>query len=477
MLLEEKIIDESMQGQPVLLATDNAEVKRKLYLESYGCAMNFADSEVVAAILLKTGFATTSDVTAADVIFMNTCAIRDNAETRVRTRLQDLKKLKKKNPSLIVGVLGCMAERLKSKLLEEELLVDIVVGPDAYRDLPNLIEQVDSGQRAVNVLLSREETYADISPVRLSSNGVTAFVSITRGCDNMCAFCVVPFTRGRERSRDPESIVNEARSLFESGYREVTLLGQNVDSYQWTGGGLKKDNLTQEELKGATSFAQLLEKVALIHPLLRVRFSTSHPKDMTDEVLYMIAKYENICNYIHLPVQSGNSRMLESMNRGYTREWYMERINKIREIIPDCGISTDTISGFCGETEEEHQDTISLMNWVTFDFAYMFKYSERPGTLAARKMKDDVSEVIKQNRLAEIVALQQKLSEIKTKAGVGNIHKVLIENTSKKSKEFFSGRNPQNTTVVFPKENYSIGEYVNVLATSCTSATLIGKVI
>lgn len=477
MLLEEKKIDESMQGQAVLMPTENAEVKRKLYLESYGCAMNFADSEVVASILLKTGFATTSDVADADVIFMNTCAIRDNAETRVRTRLQDLKKLKKKNPSLVIGVLGCMAERLKSKLLEEEKLVDIVVGPDAYRDLPNLIEQVDSGQRAVNVLLSRDETYADISPVRLSSNGVTAFVSITRGCDNMCAFCVVPFTRGRERSRDPESIVNEAQDLFERGYREVTLLGQNVDSYLWTGGGLKKDNPTEEELKNSTSFAQLLEKVALINPLLRVRFSTSHPKDMTDDVLYTIAKYDNICNYIHLPVQSGNSDLLDSMNRGYTREWYKERILKIREIIPDCGISTDTISGFCGETDAAHQDTISLMEWVVFDFAYMFKYSERPGTLAARKMKDDISEEIKQNRLAEIVALQQKLSEIKTKAGVGKIHHVLIENTSKKSKAHFSGRNPQNTTVVFPKENYSIGDYVNVLATSCTSATLIGSVV
>ncbi|MBK9478223.1 MAG: tRNA (N6-isopentenyl adenosine(37)-C2)-methylthiotransferase MiaB [Bacteroidetes bacterium] len=477
MLTEEKIIDESKQGQPVLLDTNHAEVKRKLYLESYGCAMNFADSEVVASILVKDGFATTNVIADADVIFMNTCAIRDNAETRVRTRLQDLKKLKKQNPSLVIGILGCMAERLKSKLLEEEKLVDIVVGPDAYRDLPNLIEQVDSGQRAVNVLLSREETYADISPVRLSSNGVTAFVSITRGCDNMCAFCVVPFTRGRERSRDPESIVLEATDLFEKGYREVTLLGQNVDSYLWTGGGLKKDNPTKEELLNSTSFAQLLEKVALINPLLRVRFSTSHPKDMTDEVLHMIAKYENICNYIHLPVQSGNSAMLHQMNRGYTREWYKERITKIRELIPDCGISTDTISGFCGETDEQHADTISLMEWVVFDFAYMFKYSERPGTLAARKMKDDISEEVKQQRLAEIVALQQRLSEIKTKAGVGKTHKVLIEALSKKSKEHFSGRNQQNTTVVFPKENYSIGDYVNVLATDCTSATLIGHVV
>ena len=473
----DKTIDEGRQGEAVMLETSFPEVKRKLFLESYGCAMNFADSEVVASILLKKGFSTTSDVTEADVIFMNTCAIRDNAETRVRTRLQDLKKLKKQNPSLVIGVLGCMAERLKSKLLEEEKLVDIVVGPDAYRDLPNLIEQVDAGQRAVNVLLSREETYADISPVRLSSNGVTAFVSITRGCDNMCAFCVVPFTRGRERSRDPESIVNEAKDLFERGYREVTLLGQNVDSYLWTGGGLKKDNPTKDELAHSTDFAHLLEKVAQIDPLLRVRFSTSHPKDMTDEVLHMIAKYPNICNYIHLPVQSGNSRMLDIMNRGYTREWYMGRIEKIREIIPDCGISTDTISGFCSETEEEHKDTLSLMEWVGVDFAYMFKYSERPGTLAARKMKDDISEDEKQRRLAEIVALQQKLSEQKTKAGVGKVHEVLIEGTSKKSKEHFYGRNQQNTTVVFPKGNLQVGTYVNVLATTCTPATLIGEVI
>ncbi len=477
MLTEEKTIDESKQGQAILLETPDSEVKRKLYIESYGCAMNFADSEVVASILLNKGFATTVDVQEADVIFMNTCAIRDNAETRVRTRLQDLKKLKKKNPSLVIGILGCMAERLKSKLLEEEQLVDIVVGPDAYRDLPNLIEQVDSGQRAVNVLLSREETYADISPVRLSSNGVTAFVSITRGCDNMCAFCVVPFTRGRERSRDPESIVHEAQDLFERGYREVTLLGQNVDSYLWTGGGLKKDKLSKEELESSVSFAQLLEKVALISPLLRVRFSTSHPKDMTDEVLYMIAKYDNICNYIHLPVQSGNSRMLDIMNRGYTSEWYMERIKKIREVIPDCGISTDTISGFCSETIDEHNDTISLMQWVGFDFAYMFKYSERPGTLAARKMKDDVDEVEKQRRLAEIVALQQKLSEVKTRAGVGKIHQVLIEGTSKKSKSHFFGRNQQNTTIVFPKNDLKVGDYVQVLATTCTPATLIGEVV
>ena len=477
MLMQDKTIDESKQGEALHLPIENQVANRKLYLESYGCAMNFADSEVVASILAKNGFATTSQPDEADVIFMNTCAIRDNAETRVRTRLQDIKKLKKQNPGLIIGILGCMAERLKSKLLEEEQLVDIVVGPDAYRDLPNLIEQVDSGKRAVNVLLSREETYADISPIRLSSNGVTAFVSITRGCDNMCAFCVVPFTRGRERSRDPESIVNEARDLFERGFREVTLLGQNVDSYLWTGGGLKKDNPTQSELENSTSFSQLLVKVAQISPLLRVRFSTSHPKDMTDDVLHAIAAHENICKYIHLPVQSGNSRMLEIMNRGYNREWYKERIMKIREIIPDCGISTDTISGFCTETEAEHQDTLSLMEWVGFDFAYMFKYSERPGTLAARKMNDDIGEDIKQRRLAEIVALQQKLSEIKTNAGLGKIHKVLIESTSKKSKEHYSGRNSQNTTVVFPKGEYKIGEYVNVLATSCTPATLIGEVL
>jgi tRNA-2-methylthio-N6-dimethylallyladenosine synthase len=474
---ENKIIDESKQGEALLIEKPINPNGKKLFLESYGCAMNFSDSEIVASILKDKGFTTTQDFTEADVIFVNTCAIREGAEQRVRKRLTDFKKSKKNNPDLIVGVLGCMAERLKSQFLEEEKLVDIVVGPDAYRSLPELIEVAESGQKAVNVLLSKEETYADIAPVRLDSNGVTAFISITRGCDNMCAFCVVPFTRGRERSRAPETIVKEAQDLFDNGYREVTLLGQNVDSYLWTGGGLKKEIISEEELKNATSFAQLLEKVALVNPDLRVRFSTSHPKDMNDDVLYMINKYENICNYIHLPVQSGNSRILEMMNRGYTREWYMERINAIRRIVPDCAISTDSITGFCSETEEEHKDTLSLMEWVKYDFAYMFAYSERPKTLAERKYKDDVSEDVKKRRLQEIVDLQQQHSGERTRAGIGKVHRVLAEKVSKKSDEQLSGRNSQNTTVVFPRGNFKPGDYVNVLATESTSATLIGVVV
>jgi tRNA-2-methylthio-N6-dimethylallyladenosine synthase len=463
-LESDHIILEKRQGEAVVLKKKD-QGGRKLFLESYGCAMNFADSEIIASILSDNGFITTTDFTEADVIFLNTCAIRENAELRVRKRLHDFKKTKKKNPALIVGVLGCMAERLKATLLEEEKLVDLVVGPDAYRDLPGLIEKVEGGQKAVNVLLSRDETYADITPVRLSSNGVSAFISITRGCDNMCSFCVVPFTRGRERSRDPQTIVNEAKDLFDNGYREVTLLGQNVDSYHWAVEGSE------------TSFARLLEKVALVHPDLRVRFSTSHPKDMKDDVLYTIAKYENICKYVHLPVQSGNSRILEMMNRGYTREWYKKRIEAIRSIIPDCSISTDIISGFCSETEEEHQETVSLMEWVGYDFAYMFKYSERPKTLAQRKYPDDIPEEVKSRRLAEIVELQQKLSGIKTREGLNKVHKVLVEGVSKKSSEQLYGRNSQNLVVVFPKENFKVGDYVNVLATSCTSATLIGKAV
>jgi len=474
---ENKVIDESKQGEALMIEKPSQPNGKKLFLESYGCAMNFSDSEIVASILKEKGFSTTNDFNEADVIFVNTCAIREGAEQRVRKRLTDFKKSKKNNPDLIIGVLGCMAERLKSKFLEEEKLVDIVVGPDAYRSLPELIETAETGQKAVNVLLSKEETYADIAPVRLGSNGVTAFISITRGCDNMCAFCVVPFTRGRERSRDPETIVQEAKDLFEQGYREVTLLGQNVDSYLWTGGGLKKENPTAEEISNATTFAQLLEKVALVNPDLRVRFSTSHPKDMGDDVLHMIAKHENICNYIHLPVQSGNSRILEMMNRGYTREWYIDRINAIRRIIPDCAISTDTITGFCSETEEEHKDTMSLMEFVKYDFAYMFAYSERPKTLAERKYKDDVHEDVKKKRLQEIVDLQLKHSAEKTKEGVGKVHRVLVEGTSKKSKEELFGRNSQSLVVVFPKENYKPGDYVNVLAESCTGGTLIGKVV
>lgn len=482
--MEEKVIDESRQGEALMIADntegkpfDNAQGKRKLYLESYGCQMNFSDSEIVASILKNDGFSTTKDFTEADVIFVNTCAIREGAEQRVRNRLNEFKQAKRKKPDMIVGVLGCMAERLKEQFLDQEKIVDIVVGPDAYRDLPNLISKVEGGQKAVNVILSKEETYADITPVRLDSNGVSAFISIMRGCDNMCSFCVVPFTRGRERSRDPESIVNEARDLFERGYREITLLGQNVDSYIYAGGGLKKEILTDEQRASATSFAQLLEMVAQIHPDLRIRYSTSNPRDMTDEVLHVMAKYENICKYIHLPVQSGSTRVLDVMNRGYTREQYMDRIHAIKRIMPDCAISSDIITGFCTETEEEHAETLSLMEWVEYDFSYMFAYSERPNTLAQRKFADDIPEEVKKRRLAEVIALQQKLSEKKTKAQVGKVHRVLIEHESKKSKDNWMGRNSQNMVVVFPKGNYKPGEYVNVLAERCTATTLIGKTI
>ena len=367
-----------------------------------------------------------------------------------------------------------MAERLKSKLLEEEKLVDMVVGPDAYRTLPQLIQLAEEGQKSVNVLLSREETYADINPVRLGSNGINAFISIMRGCDNMCSFCVVPFTRGRERSRDPESIVREAQLLYDQGYKEVTLLGQNVDSYFWAGNDITKENV-QEGMQ-TTNFANLLEMVAKVGPELRVRFSTSHPKDMTDEALKTMAKYENICNYVHLPVQSGNSRILNIMNRGYTREWYMERIKAIRNIIPDCGISSDIISGFCSETEEEHYDTKSMMEWAEFDFSYMFKYSERPGTLAERKFADDVPEETKGRRLQEIVDLQQKLSYQSNLKDIGKTFKVLAESVSKRSKEHLSGRNSQNKVVIFPKGEFNPGDYVQVQITSCTPATLIGSI-
>lgn len=476
MNLEEKIIDETIQGKPLMVESKVVNGK-KLFLESYGCAMNFSDSEIVASILIKDGYTTTENYEEADIIFVNTCAIRENAEQKVRNRLNDFKRVKQKNPKTLVGVLGCMAERLKSQFLEQEKLVDIVVGPDSYRDLPNLIEEAEDGHKAINVILSKEETYADLTPVRLGTNGVTALISIMRGCDNMCSFCVVPFTRGRERSRDPESIVAEAKDLFERGYKEVTLLGQNVDSYLYSGGGLKKELLTEEQKRLATNFAQLLERVALVSPELRIRFSTSHPKDMTDEVLETMAKYENICKYVHLPVQSGNSKILEAMNRGYTREWYLNRIDAINRILPGCGISTDIITGFCGETEEDHADTLSLLKQVQYDYAFLFMYSERPKTLAERKYKDDVPEEIKSRRQSEIVAIQRENSAIKTKAGVGKIHKVLIEGFSKKSDEMFMGRNTQNTVVVFPKENYKKGEYVNVLVTSCTASTLIGHAV
>ena len=439
---------------------------KKLYSESYGCQMNFADSEVVASILRTNGYSTTANLEEADLVLLNTCAIRDNAEQKVRHRLSALNKNKKANPSLKIGVLGCMAERLKTKFLEEEKMVDLVVGPDAYRDLPNLLQEVESGHKAVNVFLSREETYADIAPIRLDSNGVSAFISIMRGCDNMCSFCVVPYTRGRERSRDPHSIYNEALGLFEQGFKEVTLLGQNVDSYKWS-------NETEKY-----NFANLLEKVASIHPDLRVRFSTSHPKDITDEVLYTIKKYDNICNYIHLPAQSGSSRILELMNRTYSREWYLERIHKIREVLgEDCGVSHDMIAGFCTETEEDHQQTLSLMDEVVFDYGYMFFYSERPGTPAAKNMKDDVSLEDKKRRVNEIIDKQRQHSAIKNQMSVGKVFRVLIEGESKKSKSDFAGRNDQSKVIVFPRKTYSKGDYVNVLVNSCTSGTLIGEIV
>ena len=474
----EKLIDFTRQGETLELS-QTKDSNKKMYIESYGCQMNFSDSEIVASILTKEGFSTTPNIEDADVVFVNTCSIREKAEQTVRNRLKVYNAIKKKqNPKMLVGVLGCMAERLKDKFLEEEKLVDIVVGPDAYRDLPNLIDEVHDGRKAVNVILSKEETYAEISPVRLGGNGITAFVSITRGCDNMCSFCVVPFTRGRERSRDPKSIVDECKQLVVDGYKEVTLLGQNVDSYLWYGGGPKKDfgKLSQEEQDKSINFAELLAMVAEVSTSLRVRFSTSHPKDMQDDVLYTIAKYENICNYIHLPVQSGNSRILKLMNRGYTREWYLNRIEAIRKIIPDCGISMDIISGFCTETEEDHKDTLSLMEAVKYDFGYMFSYSERPNTQAQRKLNDDVSKETKKRRLQEIIDLQMKHSFIRNKEQVGKIHKVLIEGVSKKSKEELFGRNSQNTVIVFPREHYKPGDYVLVNVEDCTSATLKGKV-
>jgi tRNA-2-methylthio-N6-dimethylallyladenosine synthase len=441
---------------------------RNLYIETYGCAMNTADSEVVASIMGGQGFKTTSELEEADVVFINTCAIRDNAEARIWGRLREMRQTKKRKPGMIVGVLGCMAERLKKQLFEEEKIVDIVVGPDAYRDIPKLIEQVEEGQKAVNVLLSREETYAEITPVRLSSNGVSAFVSIMRGCDNMCAFCVVPFTRGRERSRDPESIHAECLDLYKQGYKEVTLLGQNVDSYKF------------EDADGnmVCNFAQLLEKIALIGPDLRIRFSSSHPKDITDEVLYTMTKYNNICNYIHYPLQSGNSRVLKLMNRTYDAGWFRTRLAKIREIIPDCGISTDVIAGFCTETEEEHQDTLEMFRHAQFDFAYMYQYSERPGTLAARKYKDDIPADVKNRRLQEIIAIQHQISKDKNVTDIGKIHTVLIEGFSKRSDADYSGRNDQNKTVIFPVgDGYGKGDYVKVLAEHSTQTSLIGKVV
>lgn len=470
---EHKLIEESRQGEAILLA-ENPIGGRKLYIESYGCQMNFSDSEIVASILTESGYTTTRNLEEAEVILLNTCSIRDNAEQRVRNRLMQFQTLKKRNPSLSIGILGCMAERLKKQLLEEEKLVDLVAGPDAYRDLPSLLSEVEDGSKAVNVLLSREETYGEITPIRLNSNGITAFISIMRGCDNMCSFCVVPFTRGRERSRDPKSIVHEATYLFQQGYREVTLLGQNVDSYRWN---ITKKGEIENQDEPVVNFAGLLELVAKVSPDLRVRFSTSHPKDMTDDVLEMMAKYENICKYIHLPVQSGNNRILEMMNRGYTREWYKDRIAAIKKFMPECGISTDVITGFCSESDEEHQDTVSLMKQVEYDFAYMFKYSERPKTLAERKFEDDVPEDVKTSRLTEIINIQQDNSIKRNRLHVGKTQKVLIEGDSKRSESQYMGRNSQNAVVVFNKGDYKPGDYVLVKINDCSAATLFGDFV
>ena len=481
--LTEKVIDETRQGEAFSFersvvvpieegdaasAIEAVGVKRHFYIESYGCQMNFSDSEIVASILAGEGFGATRNWEEADLILLNTCSIREKAEQTVRKRLSEFRKLKQQRPSTLVGVLGCMAERLKSKFLEEEKLVDLVVGPDAYRTLPQLISEADGGQKAVNVLLSREETYADIAPVRLNSNGITAFVSIMRGCNNMCSFCVVPFTRGRERSRDNVSIVAECRSLFEGGYREVTLLGQNVDSYYFTADGAEPVN-----------FARLLEQVALISPELRVRFSTSHPKDITDDVLHTMAKYENICKYIHLPLQSGSTRVLQLMNRTYTREWYAAKVARIKEIMPDCALSSDVIAGFCTETEEDHQDTLSMMEYARYEMSYMFFYSERPGTLAQRRYKDDIPEEVKKRRLTEIVNLQNRLSLESNQRDIGKTFTVLIEATSKRSENDWMGRNSQNKVIVFPKGDHGLkpGNYVQVRVQECTQATLLGTIV
>lgn len=460
---------------------ENTGKSKKLYIESYGCQMNFSDSEIVASIMKENGFDTTSDFEQADVIFLNTCSIREKAEQTVRKRLHHFNAIKKNKPEMTIGVLGCMAERLKDKLLEEEKIVDVVVGPDAYRDLPNLVASAEEGNKGVNTFLSREETYADISPVRLNSNGVTAFISIMRGCDNMCSFCVVPFTRGRERSRDPHSIVKEARELFEKGYREVTLLGQNVDSYKWSPEENNKARLNKKEeaVSKVVNFANLLEMVALVDPKLRIRFSTSHPKDITDEVLHTMKKYDNICKYIHLPVQSGNSRVLDLMNRTYDREWYLNRVSAIREILgEECGISSDMIAGFCTETEEEHQDTLTLMDIVKYDFSYMFYYSERPGTLAAKKYADDIPLEVKKRRLAEIIAKQNALSLERNKLDIGKVQEILIEGTSKRSEAQLKGRNSANKVVIVTRQDpLKKGDYIKVKITDCSAATLFGEIL
>lgn len=474
----EKIIEENKQGTSLVLE-QNSNNTKKLFIESYGCQMNFSDSEVVASILANQGYNTTQNLEEADLVLVNTCSIRDKAEQTVRKRLEKYNAVKKINPTMKVGVLGCMAERLKSQFLEQEKIVDMVVGPDAYKDIPNLLQEIEEGRDAINVILSKDETYGDISPVRLNSNGVTAFVTITRGCDNMCTFCVVPFTRGRERSREPQSILDEIQDLWNKGFKEVTLLGQNVDSYLWYGGGLKKDFTKATEMQKATAvdFAQLLEMCAVRFPKMRFRFSTSNPQDMHEEVLHVIAKYHNVCKYIHLPVQSGSTRILKEMNRQHTREEYMQLIDKVRAIIDDCSISQDIITGFPTETEEDHQDTLSLMKYAQYDFGFMFAYSERPGTLAARKMADDIPDEVKKRRLQEVIDVQQELALQRTKRFVGQTVEVLVEKTSKKSDQHWSGRNSQNTTTVFPKGDYKVGDFVLVKVTDCTTSTLIGEAV
>jgi len=474
----EKIIDENKQGESLIIEQKDSNT-RKLFIESYGCSMNFSDSEIVASILSSEGFNTTQNLEDADLVLVNTCSIRDKAEQTIRKRLEKYNAVKRINPSMKVGVLGCMAERLKEKFLEEEKIVDLVVGPDAYKDLPNLIAEVEGGRSAVNVILSKDETYGDVSPVRLNSNGITAFVSITRGCDNMCTFCVVPFTRGRERSRDPQSILKEVNDLWSKGFKEITLLGQNVDSYLWFGGGLKKnfDRASDMQKATAVNFSKLLSLCAEAQPKMRIRFSTSNPQDMSLDVIRTMANYTNICNHIHLPVQSGSNRILKAMNRLHTREEYFELIDNIRTIIPECSISQDMIAGFPTETEADHQDTLSLMEHVKYNFGYMFTYSERPGTLAERKMEDDIDEDTKKRRLDDIIQLQRKHSEIRTQEYLNTNVEILIEKESKKSELHWSGRSSQNIVAVFPKENYKIGDFVNVNITDCTSATLIGEAV
>jgi tRNA-2-methylthio-N6-dimethylallyladenosine synthase len=472
------ILSEDSGDQPKVAERTTTTGSRKLYIESYGCQMNFSDSEIVASILQKEGFDSTQDIHSADVIFLNTCSIRDKAEQTVRNRLTQINSLKKQKPELTIGVLGCMAERLKSRFLEEEKIVDLVAGPDAYRDLPHLLAQVADGDKAINTFLSREETYADISPVRLNSNGVTAFISIMRGCDNMCSFCVVPFTRGRERSRNPHSIVAEATDLFQRGYREVTLLGQNVDSYKWSEEENNKARLEKKDVNTIVTFSGLLEMVASVHPELRIRFSTSHPKDITDDVLHTMSRFENICKYIHLPVQSGDTGVLSRMNRGYSREWYLAKIKRIREVLgEDCGISSDMIAGFCAESETAHGQTLELMDQVKFDFAYMFMYSERPGTLAEKKFADDIATDIKKRRLEEIIAKQNEHSLQRYQRDLGKTFSVLIEGYSRRSDEFLQGRNSANKVIIFPRENKRKGQYVNVLVESCSKATLTGRIV